>query len=209
VKKIIMTFFLLLFISSRANYAVKPIANASQAVQEKLNAIHSMYADFDQIITSGKRQISHSSGSMALLRPGHFHWQTRRPMAQRIVADGTYLWVYDVDLEQVTVRKQDNSVGGLPGLFLNDDKNTVARDFNVTKIDKTTTARYDLQAKSAKENYQQVKLLFHSDRLLMIEFFDQLGQHTVVRLKNIKINRPLQLSLFQFTPPNGVDIVKQ
>lgn len=178
----------------------------AEAVQAKLNAIRSMSAHFTQTVTAGKRNVSSSSGNMALFRPGRFRWETLDPMEQLVVADSRQLWIYDVDLEQVTVKKQDKGMGGTPGLFLSGYDDTVARDFDVSE---TAANTFDLRAKSNKENYQRVTLIFQGDALQRIEFHDQLGQHTVVKLSKVKNNPKLAETLFQFKPPKGVDVVRQ
>lgn len=181
----------------------------AEEVQNKLNSMRTMSAKFNQTITAGKRQVSQSSGTMALSRPGHFRWQTNSPLEQLVVADGNKLWVYDIDLEQVTVKKQEKGLGGTPGLFLSGYDNTVTRDFIVSASTQGANQVFDLKAKSNKENYQQVKLIYNGKTLNAIEFFDQLGQHTVVKLSNIKSNLKLADTLFQFNPPKGTDIVTQ
>ncbi|STX29387.1 outer membrane lipoprotein carrier protein [Legionella beliardensis] len=196
---------LLLIICIPSVWADTPAAE----VQAKLNAIHSMSANFDQIVTAGKREVSQTSGKMALVRPGRFRWETKSPLEQLVVADSKQLWVYDIDLEQVTVKKQEQGLGGTPGLFLSGYDNTVTRDFDVTAKDKDGVRTYILKAKSPKENFQTVHLTFNKDALSLIEFFDQLGQHTIVKLKNIKTNPSLATKLFQFKPPKGVDVVEQ
>lgn len=180
----------------------------AEEIQAKLNAMHTMSASFNQTVTAGKREVSQTSGMMALARPGRFRWETKSPLEQVIIADGQQLWVYDIDLQQVTVKKQDKGVGGTPGLFLSGN-NTVARDFTVNVTVKNNTKTFDLHAKSNKESYQQVKLIYKGDVLNTIEFFDQLGQHTIVKLSRIKTNPKLANQLFQFKPPKGVDVVKQ
>ncbi|MCW0218548.1 MAG: outer-membrane lipoprotein carrier protein LolA, partial [Prosthecobacter sp.] len=122
-------------------------------------------------------------------------------------ADSKKLWVYDVELEQVTVKKQEKGLGGTPGLFLSGYDNTVSRDFTVTEV--TAGTVFDLRAKSPKENYQRVILSFKDSALGKIEFFDQLGQHTTVTLTQVKTNPELAPGLFQFKPPKGVDVVDQ
>lgn len=181
----------------------------SDEVQAKLNAIQSMSATFNQVVKAGNRELSNSYGDMALYRPGRFRWETKSPLEQLIVADSRRLWVYDVDLEQVTVKKQEKGIGGTPALFLSGYGDTVARDFNVTKVTKGKEEQFDMRAKSSKENYQEVKLTFHGEVLTKIEFFDQLGQHTTVRLHKVQTNPKLATNLFKFTPPKGVDVVQQ
>lgn len=181
----------------------------SDALQVKLNAIRTMTAKFNQVVMAKKREISHSSGTMALARPGHFRWQTQQPMAQLVVADGKQLWIYDEDLEQVTVKKQDNGLGGTAGLFLSGYNDTVTRDFNVTVKTLGDSSCFDLQARSIKANFQRAKLTFKGNALTAIELFDQLGQHTDVHLSAVKINPKIEQSLFQFKTPKGVDVVEQ
>ncbi|STX51919.1 outer membrane lipoprotein carrier protein [Legionella busanensis] len=181
----------------------------AEEVQAKLNAIRSMSASFDQIVTAGKREVSQSSGKMALVRPGRFRWETQSPLEQLVIADSKRLWVYDTDLEQVTVKKQEAGLGGTPGLFLSGYDDSVTRDFDVTTKDKKGVRTYILKAKSPKENFQTVQLTFKGDALSVIEFFDQLGQHTIVKLKDVETNPSLATKLFQFKPPKGVDVVEQ
>ena len=181
----------------------------SEALQMKLNAIRTMSASFTEVVNAKQRQVSNSSGTMALSRPGRFRWQTVSPMAQLVVADGHHLWMYDVDLEQVTVKKQDQGLGGTAALFLTNDGDTVTRDFDVKTTKEGSKEIFDLHSKSNKANFQHVKLLFSNEILSGIELFDQLGQHTVVRFTRIKNNPQLAANLFKFKTPKGVDVVAQ
>lgn len=182
----------------------------AEVVQNKLNAIRSMTAQFEQVVKAKNREVSRSSGSMALDRPGRFRWQTHDPMEQLIVADGQKMWIYDVDLEQVTVKKQDKGLGGTAALFLSAYGDTVTRDFDVAQgVSSGSALIFDLKAKSSKENIQHIKLIFTQANLTGLELYDQLGQVTYVRLNDIKANPKLSARLFQFKPPKGVDVVNQ
>lgn len=183
--------------------------DASGVLQTKLNAIHTMNASFNQIIYAKKRTISRSSGTMALSRPGKFRWETQTPLKQVVIADGKHLWVYDVDLEQVTKKIQDQSLGGTAALFLSGYGNNVSRDFMVTTQQTGKNEVYELTAKSTKANFHRVQLGFNGDELKSIDLFDQLGQRTEVKLSHIKQNPSLSQALFQFKVPRGVDVVKQ
>src|SRR5262245_18696546 len=107
--------FLFLFISLLFSTAIFS-ETAGEDLQAKLNAMRCLTAEFKQVIKSKDKEISSSSGTMALERPGRFRWQTSEPMEQLVIADGKKLWVYDVDLEQVTVKKQEKQLGGTAGL---------------------------------------------------------------------------------------------
>lgn len=184
-------------------------ATPAETVQSKLNAIKTMKANFSQVVTAEQREISRSAGSMALMRPGKFRWQTRTPMAQIVVADGQKLWVYDVELEQVTVKKQEKGLGDTAALFLSGYNDRVARDFSVKHRVKAGRDYFDLNPKNKQGNFSSVILVFAAAELQGITFFDQLGQKTEVKLSQIKNNAAVSSDLFKFSPPRGVDVLEQ
>lgn len=197
----------LLLLSAFSSYAFSQ--TPGELLQTKLNAISTMTADFNQVVKVKKRQVSRSSGTMALQRPGRFRWKTIDPMEQLIVADGKNMWVYDVDLEQVTVKKQEKGLGGTAALFLSGYNDSLAKDFEVSEKDEGNQMVFDLKAKASKENFQRIKLIFTKNNLTALELYDQLGQITLVKLGQIKANEQLATKLFEFKPPKGVDVVKQ
>jgi outer membrane lipoprotein carrier protein len=175
----------------------------------KLNALRTMNANFSQTVKAKQRVISHSEGKMALSRPGRFRWETLSPMQQLVVADGKRLWIYDVDLEQVSVKKQEKSLGGTAGLFLSGYNESLAGDFDVRLKEKGSRLLFLLEAKSQKANFQRVKLMFEGTALRGIELYDQLGQVTDVKLNHVQVNPKLTAAMFQFKAPKGVDVVEQ
>ncbi|AUH73536.1 Outer-membrane lipoprotein carrier protein precursor [Legionella sainthelensi] len=180
-----------------------------ELLQAKLNGIRAMTANFKQSVKAKHRVVSRSSGTMALQRPGRFRWQTAQPMAQLMVADGQKIWVYDKDLEQVTVKKQSKGLGGTAALFLSGYDDTVTRDFNVSQNEMGGELVFDLKSKSSKASFQRIKLSFRQDLLTGLELYDQLGQVTTVQLSQIKLNPKLASNMFQFKTPKGVDVVQQ
>ena len=182
---------------------------ADELLQLKLNSIHTMTATFMQVVKAKGHVVSRSSGTMALQRPGRFRWQTKEPMTQLMVADSQNLWIYDADLEQVTVKKQQKSLGGTAALFLSGYDNKVNHDFTVTQAGSNEDLVFDLKAKSVKAGFQRIRLKFNKDRLTGLTLYDQLGQITSIELTQAKSNPNLSPALFQFKPPKGVDVVHQ
>ncbi|MBA2648508.1 MAG: outer membrane lipoprotein chaperone LolA [Legionella sp.] len=180
-----------------------------QVLQNKLNVLHTMSALFEQEVKVQNRALSYSSGNMALQRPGLFRWEIKSPMEQLIVADGHKMWVYDKDLEQVTVKKQTKELGGTAALFLSGDNETLGHDFDVSQKEQEGMMIFDLRAKSTQANFQTIQLIFKQNTLTSLRLLDQLGQITIVTLSNMQINPKLSSTLFQFTPPKGVDVVHQ
>lgn len=201
-KKIMIAFLLM---GAGAAFSQSP----GELLQTKLNSIRTMTANFQQTVKAKHRMVSRSSGTMALQRPGHFRWQTRSPMAQVMIADGQKIWVYDKELEQVSVKKQQKGIGGTAALFLSGYNNTVSRDFKVTQSGSGNDVTFDLRAKSSKGGFQHIKLRFNQNTLTGLELYDQLGQTTSVHLSQVKINPKLSAALFQFKAPKGVDVVRQ
>lgn len=178
-------------------------------LQDKLSSIRTFSASFDQKIRAKKRHISTSSGQMALSRPGLFRWQTNQPMAQLVVADGRHVWIYDKELEQVSVKKQTKSIGGVAALFLSEEPALLTRDFKVTKALQSSRSVFTLLARSSKSSFEKIELIFDAQTLTQMTLFDQLGQQTEIHLSHVKQNPKLAAKLFHFTVPKGVDVVQQ
>jgi|TARA_R110000868_G_scaffold334215_1_gene594898 outer membrane lipoprotein carrier protein len=184
-------------------------AEMSDLLWDKLSHIHAMTASFSQYVYAKKRVIAQSSGHMAFVRPRQFRWETIKPMEQLLIADGQKIWIYDVDLEQVTVKPQTESMGAAAGLFLSEDKSQVVSDFHVESEHEGKLEIFKLKARGKQANIQRVILRFEGDYLASMDLYDQLGQRTAVRFTQAKINSILPKNLFQFTPPGGVDVVEQ
>ena len=175
----------------------------------KLNSIKSLDCHFVQTVSSKNATISKTSGQILLSRPGRFRWETREPSAQLIVADGQNLWIYDKELEQVIVKAQAKSLGAAGALFLSQSSDAIASDFNLVSFQEGDIQRFVLKAKSSQASFQKVILEFQQDRLMRIELFDQLGQHTQLTLDKQQLNHPFDASLFKFKIPAGVDVIRE
>lgn len=195
----------LLWILSSAVFAETP----EILIQNKLLKMQTMHAHFTQTVRAKKRLITQSSGEMVLAKPNRFRWQTDHPMAQTVIADGKTVWIYDVELEQVTVSKQTKKLGIAGALFLSADITTIQSDFVVYAKQDQTTEIFDLKAKSSKSTFERVRLTFKKDVLTEIALDDQLGQHTLIHLSHVVMNHPESAHLFQFRIPAGVDVVHQ
>ena len=203
--KKIFACFVLLFYSGLNSFADTPVL----LLQKKLESIHSMRSDFTQSVYAKQRKLSSSSGVMALQRPGRFLWETKAPMLQKVISDGSRLWVYDVDLEQVTVSSQKKGLGPTAALFLSDDKTSIERDFKVNLDQKGNHFVFEMKTKSTQANIQRMILRFEGEALGGMDLFDQLGQRTQIVFTRPTMNLMLPSYLFQFKPPKGVDVVKQ
>lgn len=164
-------------------------------------------AAFNQIVLdkSGKK-IQEASGTMAFSRPGKFRWAYEKPYEQLIVGDGKKLWVYDKELNQVTVRELDQALGTTPAALLAGD--AIEQSFDLNEGEKRGEVEWLVATPNSKEtSFEKVLLGFRGSDLVAMELKDHFGQTTLIQFTDIKANPQLSAELFHFTPPTGADVI--
>ena len=185
--------------------------SASQILQNKLEAFHSITANFDQqVFNADKTVLQKSGGNMAIQRPGKFRWNTDEPLKQLIVTDGKKVWVYDQDLEQVTIQLLGNNIGQTPVLLLTSSHAYLDKSFTITQLKSTGNDQwFKLVPKNNDEMFNTIKIKFTGNILDEMQLNNQLGQMTEIDFTNVVLNPSLDASLFNFSPPKGVDVIDQ
>ncbi len=187
-----------------------PLAGASSVDQfaQFLKSTLSGKTDFEQKIYDGKRKlVQESRGTFVFQRPGRFRWAYVKPYPQLIVGDGTKVWIYDEDLNQVTVRKFDQALGSTPAALLSGN-NEVVKAFKIT--DQGTRDGLEwLQAepRDTESNFDKVRMGFGFSGLEAMELHDSFGQTTVLRFTSFQRNPAIDANSFRFTPPKGADVI--
>lgn len=179
-----------------------------QRVERFLGSLQGLQAEFKQTLTDSKGQVTDlSSGTLAIRRPNRFRWDYREPHQQLIVADGKRIWLYDNDLEQVTVRRLDESLSATPAMLLSGDAN-LADNFTVTKTSQDEAAQWVMmEPKRNDTDFKWVRLGFASETLKFMQLADKLGQITTLEFSKLEKNPPLDPSRFTFTVPPGADVI--
>jgi chaperone LolA len=165
-------------------------------------------ADFTQTVSDKNGRVSQqASGKMAFARPGKFRWDYSKPYEQVIVGDGVKLWLYDADLEQVTVKSLGDVIAGTPAALLAGD-NAIEKYF-VLKDAGVADGLEWLEAtpKNKDTTFERIRMGFKGDMLVQMELFDFFGQRTTLKLTGMVRNPVIPLSRFTFTPPKGADII--
>jgi outer membrane lipoprotein carrier protein len=164
--------------------------------------------EFEQnIIDKNGKPGQASRGTLAFSRPGKFRWTYVKPYAQLIVGDGTRVWIYDQDLQQVTVKRVDQALTSTPAALLAGN-NEAMRAFHLTDAGEQDGLEWVEAVPREKEGgFERVRMGFGPDGLETMELFDSFGQHTVLRFKSIARNPKLDASLFRFSPPKGADVI--
>jgi outer membrane lipoprotein carrier protein len=163
---------------------------------------------FSQIVYDrNARKTQESVGELYFSRPGKFRWVYRKPYEQLLVGDGKKIWIYDADLEQVTIKDMDQSIGESPAALLA-GSNDINKHFNLKDGGlKDGIEWLEATPKRDEGTFEMVRLGFRGNLLVAMELKDNFGQRTVLKFSNIKNNPPIGGDLFKFNPPKGVDIL--
>lgn len=184
------------------------IAEGQQRAQQFLEGLEGLEAQFSQTLSDRSGQVTEkSSGTLAIKRPNRFRWDYREPYEQVIVADGERVWVYDIDLEQVTVRKLDLALSATPAMLLSGE-GALTDNFTIIAAEVRGGVLWvQLQPKRDDTDFKSVRLGFAGQQLRYMELADKLGQTTLLEFFQVQRNPPLDESRFVFNIPPGVDVI--
>ncbi|NNM58899.1 MAG: outer membrane lipoprotein chaperone LolA [Legionellales bacterium] len=199
-----------LFFASRLYAAGSTEAPAHQ-LTDLLNQYQSMTAHFSQSVYDPKgRVVQNSNGSMALLRPQSLRWQTQKPTDQLILTDGKTLWIYDKDLQQVTISQLLKKTGTTPAMLMTTSASDIQDSYEVSAYPSPKTEQvFQLTPKNKQADFEWVRFFFENKQLIKMQIHDNIGQLTSIDFSQLKINPSLPKSLFHLTIPKDVDIVKE
>lgn len=161
------------------------------------------------VLDKNMKMLQQAQGTMAFSRPGKFRWEYDKPYEQTIVGDGQKLWIYDKDLNQVTVRRLDRALGASPAALLA-GSNEIEKSYNVSSAG--TRDGFDwLEAVPRTQDtaFERIRLGFARNNLEVMELRDQFGQTTVIRFADLERNPKLPDAMFRFSPPKGADVISE
>ncbi|ODS24966.1 outer membrane lipoprotein carrier protein LolA [Candidatus Endobugula sertula] len=173
---------------------------------EKLSALETFVGQFRQSLVDdqGEAIQEDSTGDFWLKRPGYFYWQTKEPFPQLLVSNLKTVWLYDADLEQVTIRDYDERLSRTPALLLSGDVEKITHHYQVSQLDESS---YRLIPKDAQELFTELTVYFDNDRLSKMTLLDSLAQLTTFTFIDGIYNTAIDDGRFEFIPPEGTDIV--
>ena len=160
------------------------------------------------IIESDGGVMEESEIQMHLKKPDGFYWETIDPFPELIVTNGTYLWNYQPDLEQVVIEDWDNSESELAAQILNGRTENIAEDYLVQLISDDESSEFELTPIALDSVYELITISFIASNLDMIHLDNKNGEQTVWQFRNIEKNQSLSDTLFVFEPPDGVDVIE-
>jgi len=184
------------------------LASGVERFQAYLRGTQTARADFEQkVFDRDKKLVQQSRGSFAFLRPGRFRWTYAQPYPQLIVGDGARVWIYDEDLNQVTVRAMARALGSTPAALLAGAAD-VERAFELSDAGVRDGLEWlDAKPREKEAGFERIRLGMGVTGVQAMELTDHFGQTTVLRFSNITRNPQIDPAAFRFTPPKGADVL--
>lgn len=189
------------------------VANAAdqagqQRVEKFLLGLEGLQARFTQTLAGRTGEVTDaSSGVLAIKRPNRFRWDYQQPHEQTIVADGKRVWLYDADLEQVTVRALDNTLSATPAMLLSGDGKLDDNFIAVQSARENGVDWVKLEPRRNDTDFKWVRLGFNGADLRFMQLADKLGQTTTLEFSQFERNPSLDAARFVFEVPPGADVI--
>lgn len=197
-------------VCSSGSWANLPIKKSEKQLFDLLHPINSFSANFEQLLIDQNGQpLQTLAGIMHGQRPDKFFWSVYESAGQTIVSDGSRIWLYDADLEQVIIEPYNNNFGANPINMLLDDTQKFSQNFQLIeqRILADSTLQFSLKPVTLNSLYTYLDIGFKDGILSTISFQDNLGQTTQLLLKEFKLNPLFKDNFFTFEIPMGVDVV--
>ena len=184
-------------------------ADSVARVDAYLATLKTLTAEFVQVVQDKQGQVTErATGTLTISRPNRFRWDYREPYAQTIVADGRKLWLYDPDLQQVTVRSLEQGLGATPAMLMS-GAGKVGDAFKAGPIESRQGLKWcRLVPAQQGSDFERVSLAFDARaELTAMELVDKLGQTTTIEFRQLRRGAKVSDSQFRFVPPPGADVI--
>ena len=162
--------------------------DAGQRLTVALKQMDNLSTEFKQtLLDEDKNVVQQSSGTLALQRPGKFAWHYTEPFEQRIIADGSELWIYDVELDQVTVKPMDQGLANAPIMILMKQAD-ISEQFEISEVGQRKFLYWvELQPHAGDLEYTHIYIGIDDDSVRAMELQDQFGQSTQIVFENMRV----------------------
>ncbi len=202
--KAVLPLIVLLSVTVAGHASSEKSSDASAALVAHLQPLETLSGRFSQRQSSSEGELlSESSGSFLMQRPGLLRWETLEPFPQLLTTDGTSLWMYDPDLEQVTVSRVSAQLTQTPAVIFSGDLEELKRRYHVSS---EVVDHYTLRPVDDENNFQRLDIVFDAGLLKAMKILDGFGQVTEFDLEQVERAEPMGIERFQFEPPPEADV---
>lgn len=190
--------------------AIVCAGQGADALDAFLVATQTIEARFQQKLLDNKGiLLQQSAGKFTLKRPGKFIWDYVLPYPQKIVSNGKKIWVFDSELEQVTIKPYNDMLSGAPVALL-DQRKKLADEFIVSEAGNVQGQDWvKLTPRSAETEFTEIHVGMSKHNLKSMRLIDSFGQSTTIEFEQLQTNVHLDDAIFEFKPPAGVDVIGQ
>jgi outer membrane lipoprotein carrier protein len=189
-----------------ASPPVAVLADSLQPLHDFLRQTSTARGDFVQ--SAAKKGAAPGGGHFEFSRPGRFRWIYTQPYQQTIVSDGTRLYVYDPDLNQVTVKKLQGAIPASPASILF-GSNDFERDFQVSSDGSRDGVDWIVAIPRSKDSsFERIRIGFRDGLPVAMDLADTFGQTTALRFSGVQRNPKIDPAQFRFDPPKGADVLE-
>ena len=173
-----------------------------------LSNIDTITAEINQLIVESDGGILEESQIiMHIKRPEGFYWETVTPFPELLVTNGKRLWSYQPDLEQVVIEDWNPDQSALAAQLLYGKTENLEEDYYIVAIDAEQSQTFELKPKSPDNLYELITISFINSSLELIYIENSSGERTAWQFTSSDINPPLGEDLFEFIPPDGIEII--
>ena len=184
-------------------------ADALDALRAFVRDAKTGQASFTQTVTApdGVKKKT-SNGNFEFARPNRFRFAYTKPFEQLIVSDGQKVWIHDVDLNQVSVRRLSQALGATPAALLAGA--SLDKEFELAAQPSEGGIDWVQATPRQKDGaFQSMRIGFRGKDLAAVEILDAFGQRSRLDFSQYAANAPIPEASFRFVPPKGADVVEQ
>lgn len=185
-------------------------AGALQELKDFTRGGQAFFATFVQSVYGAEGELMReSTGEVSLSPPVKFRWDYATPFKQELVSNGETLWLYDEDLQQVTVRSAAQALANSPILLLTGEV-SFEDEFAIRELGERDGLDWvELKPLDEEADFEAIYAALDSAGLRVLDMRDKLGQSTQIQFENLQLSERLNPALFEFVVPAGVDVVEQ
>lgn len=194
---------------SAAPLAEVEAATAVDELQTLLTTLDRFDSTFRQTVYSADgTELQDVEGRLSATRRGEVRWETAAPYEQLLVSDGATIWLYDADLEQVTVRPFRRNIAETPAMLLIGDADQLTDDYRVVAVDAKAGQRgWQLIPHDSGAMFERIELVFEDGVPLSMKLWDAMEQVTVIIFSDSSTAPDFAPELFHFEAPPGTDVL--
>lgn len=184
---------------------------AAEQLSERLQVMNSLTASFQQQIQDADGEfLQTASGTVTVKRPRMFHWQTLQPYEHLLVTDGTTMWLYDVDLEQINRKPFSANLDKAPALLLGGELEEIQKHYRISRNKMAAgsqAAQFTLTPLGTDSVFSELTIVFGGEFIASMKLVDSFGQITTIEFSGVTLNPDVADTQFAFVPPAGVDVI--